>query len=70
MANKPRSLFRRLLVGVGVLLVLVVGVYVVAFNATKSDPAKLGTWGRDLDQALADARKSDKLVLVKAGSEY
>ncbi|MEK7466599.1 MAG: hypothetical protein AAB074_04220 [Planctomycetota bacterium] len=70
MANKPRSLRRRLAFGVLTLLVLSVGGYLVALKAYKPDPAKLGAWGTDLDKALAEAGKSDKLVLVKAGSEY
>ncbi len=70
MANKPRSWTRRIGVGVLVLLVLGVGGYLVARNALKPDESKLGTWGRDLDKALAEAKQSGKLVLVKAGSEY
>jgi len=70
MANKPRSWRRRIGFGILTLLVLAVGGYLVALKAFKPDPAKLGAWGTDLDQALAEARKSNKLVLVKAGSEY
>ncbi|KAF0243690.1 MAG: hypothetical protein FD180_3160 [Planctomycetota bacterium] len=70
MANKPRSWGRRIGFGILTLLVLGVGGYLVALKAYKPDPAKLGAWGSDLDQALAEAKKSNKLVLVKAGSEY
>ena len=70
MANKPRSWGRRIGFGFLTLLVLAAGGYLVALKAFKPDPAKLGAWGSDLDKALAEARRTNKLVLVKAGSEY
>jgi hypothetical protein len=70
MANKPRSWKRRIGFGILTLLVLGVGGYLAARAALKPDPAKLTAWGTDLDVALAEAKKSDKLVLVKTGSEY
>lgn len=70
MANKPRSWGRRIAFGVAGLVLLVLGVYAAGFQFTKSDPAKLAAWGTDLDKALAEAGKTGKLVVVKAGSEY
>jgi hypothetical protein len=70
MADKPRSLKRRLLFGLMFLLLLAGGGYFGALKVFRADPAKLTTWGSDLDKALEQAKKDDKLVLVKAGSEY
>lgn len=70
MAQKPRRWGRRIAFGFLGFLVLAFGAYQVALRAFKPDPAKLGAWGTDLDQALAEARKTNKLVLVKAGSQY
>lgn len=70
MANKPGRSGRRIAVGILGFLVLAIGGYFVARTALKPDPSKLSAWGSDLDQALAEARKTNKLVLVKAGSVY
>lgn len=70
MADKPRSWTRRIVFGVATLVVLAVGGYVAARSMLKPDPAKLGAWGTDLEKALVEAKSSNKLVLVKAGSVY
>ncbi|MBI2922903.1 MAG: hypothetical protein HYY18_17755 [Planctomycetes bacterium] len=70
MEHKPRRWGRRIAFGFLGLLVVAFGAYQVALHAFKPDPAKLGAWGTDLDQALAEARRTNKLVLVKAGSQY
>ena len=50
--------------------VLVVGGYAGALAWFAPDDAKLTAWQLNLDQALADAKKSNRLVLVKAGSKW
>ncbi|NUN48865.1 MAG: hypothetical protein HUU15_08575 [Candidatus Brocadiae bacterium] len=70
MSDKPRSWRRRIGFGILGLLVLAFGGYVVALKVLKPDPAHLTAWGSDLEKALAEAKGSNKLVLVKAGSEY
>lgn len=50
--------------------VLLIGAYFVALAAFKPDPTKLTAWRSDLDGALAEASRTNKLVVVKAGSEH
>jgi hypothetical protein len=52
------------------LLAVLSGVYWTALAMSRPDESKLTAWGKDLDAAIAEAKQSGKLVLVKAGSEY
>ena len=51
-------------------IALVVGGYVAALALSAPDETKLAGWRSDLKAALAEAKQTNKLVVVKAGSKY
>ena len=68
--EKKRGRGKRIVVIATVVLVIVFGGYAGALAWYAPDESKLTAWKYDLDKALSEAKESNRLVLVKAGSKW
>lgn len=59
-----------ILLSIAAVLVVAFGGYAAALSIFAPDESKLGAWRTDLTAALAEAKATNKLVVVKAGSKY
>jgi hypothetical protein len=61
---------RRIALAAAAVVVLVPAGYAGGLLWFAPDESKLTAWRNDLEGALAEAKGSDRLVLVKAGSKH